>query len=471
MAGATNTAPRHSIAEAFAAVLTADVVSDAADLRQALSGDIAAQAPRPADVIIAPRREDDVVVLVETARQLGVALYPRGGGYSYTAGFRPDAAATAIVDMRNLRGVDIGEGCVRVAAGETWAAVYDALKAHKLRVPSFGPLSGLAATIGGSLAQNGGFFGTASYGAYTDGTLLGSTIIDGRAERVVFTDADTDGFDWPQPLGGDCGAFGIRTAAELRTIDLPACEAFASFHFSSQAEGMAGLVAVAGIGGIAEAYLFDPGTHANLAATGFSIIESAGIASDIIGSRGSLLQRFSGLFRTARAGKAFVADLAYSLHIAFEGDRDDVDAAQEETAHRLRALGAEIIPDVIPRVTRAKPFRQIKAVLGPAGERWLPVHGIVGKQDAPAVAQKLRSCLNDHADVLRQHGVRVVVLATCSKDNIIIEPQFFWRELARSDATPFGSAQAVGCIRWRTGRCGRARCRPHAPRHLDRGAQ
>ena len=423
----TSASARASIADAFAAVLDATSVRQDENTCTALSGDIYGPAPRSADVVLAPKTQAEVVAVVETARRLAVALFPRGGGYSYTGGYRPEAEASAIVDMRQMRGATIGDGFVTAAAGTTWGDLYAMLNSKGLRVPSFGPLSGHAATVGGSLAQNGSFFGAAAHGSYADETAFSSTMVDGTGAVVTVTRDDmTDGTAWPQPLAGDCGAFGIRTTARLATIPRPTHEAFASFHFASSAEAIQALVAMAELPGLSDAYLFDPGTHANLVATGFSLIESAAIATDLATSHGSWWDRLGGLVRAARAGKAFVADLAYSLHLTFEGAAAEINEARSEALRRLASMHPEIIPDVIPRATRAKPFRPIKAVLGPAGERWLPLHGVFPKALAPVAVAAVERCLAEHAVMMTQLQIRAVVLAVCVKDSIIVEPQLFW---------------------------------------------
>ena len=51
------------------------------------------------------------------------------------------------------------------------------------------------------------------------------------------------------------------------------------------------------------------------------------------------------------------------------------------TAERIRRIGRDAggkeVENTIPTVTRAHPFGPLNSMIGPAGERWLPVHGLL----------------------------------------------------------------------------------------------
>jgi FAD/FMN-containing dehydrogenase len=417
------------VAAAFRAALPALRIDADADDCAVLSADIAAPAAHPAGAVLHPASQEDVERIVRIARREGIALHPRGGGWSYTSAYTPGAAPSALVDSGLLQGIAIDReaATVTAGAGTRWVDLHAALEAAGLRAASFGPLSGHGATIGGSAAQNGGFFGAAGHGAMGDGAICGGTIVTGAGEPYALSDADRmEGHAAPQPLVGDCGAFGVRTDVTLRTIPTPETTRFASFDFPDGAAAVEVLTRLVGRPHLGEAYVFDPGTHRNLAQGGFSVIESAGLAGDLLGARGSLLGRLGGLIRTARAGKAFVADLSWSLHLSFDGTAAAVASAAADAVRLAHEAGGEIVPDVIPRVTRARPFRRIKALLGPGGETWLPVHGVFAPAQAPAALAAVRHALDEAGADMRDHGVRATVLLTLMGARVIIEPQLFW---------------------------------------------
>ncbi len=417
------------IAAVFRAALPALAVSDGAEECATLSADIAGPAAAPASAILRPASEDEVVELVRVARREGIALHPRGGGWSYTGGYAPRGPAAALVDASLLRGIaiDRAAGTVTAGAGVTWADLHAALDAEGLCAPSFGPLSGIGATVGGGAAQNGGFFGAAGHGALGDGTIRGGTLVDGTATlQRLGPDDRIDGGLAPQPLVGDCGAFGIRTSVTLRVIPTPATTDFASFHFATGEAAFGVLASLAGLPGLGEACVFDPGTHRNLARTGFSVIESAALASDLLRAKGGVFGRIGGLIRTARAGKAFVGDLAWSLHVSVDGEPDEVADTLAEIARRAAQAGAEMIPDIIPRVTRARPFRRINALLGPDGEIWLPVHGVFPPARIAEALAAVQRELAASSDTMSALGLRAVILGVLMGGRVIIEPQLFW---------------------------------------------
>ena len=155
------------IAQLFRAALTADRVSDDDAKRRLLASDIGADAVQLPACVLAPRDGADVVALVQAAGREGVALHPRGGGWSYTGGYAPQSGHSAIVDMSGVGGIaiDPANGTVEAGAGVTWGELDDVLEQQGLRIPSFGPLSGIGAQVGATVAQNGGFFGAAAHGA------------------------------------------------------------------------------------------------------------------------------------------------------------------------------------------------------------------------------------------------------------------------------------------------------------------
>lgn len=418
------------------------------------SRDIADGGNAIAAAILQPQNEDEVGAIIAVARREGCALFPRGGGWSYSGGYTPSRSPAAIVDttrLQTLAGED-GTSRVTVGAGVTWGRLYDALDAAGLRVPSFGPLSGIGATVGGLVAQNGGFFGAASHGPIADGGLISSTLIAGSGEKVELSTADrADGSMAPQPFAGDCGAFGIRTAVTLTTMPRPANVLFASFAFSNGAETLAVLGSLAGLAGLGEAFVFDPGTHANLARSGFSLGESASIAGDLLAAGKGPLGGIGDVMRAARWSKAEIGDIAWSLHVSVEGDAEVTRMTLADIEARAIAGGGKPIPDVIPRVTRARPFRRIKALLGPDGELWLPAHGVFAPDSAQAALRAVDSAFADHAAIMRDHGIRAAVLATLMGDRIVVEPQLFWpdclsplhRHLCQPDQiAAFGARQA-----------------------------
>ena len=69
------------------------------------------------------------------------------------------------------------------------------------------------------------------------------------------------------------------------------------------------------------------------------------------------------------------------------------------------------------------------SILGPAGERWAPVHGIASLAAAPQVFEDVAAVFADMADLLAQAGISAGYLYTSLSTNaLIIEPVFYWPE-------------------------------------------
>lgn len=438
----------------FRDILPPDRVSNDEGARRISASDIAFEAEYLPACVLRPHTEQEVATLVCAARAAGIALHPRGGGWSYTAAYAPQSENSAMVDMANVGGivVDAGRGTATVGAGVTWAALDDALKAQGLRAPSFGPLSGIGAQIGATTAQDGGFFGAADYGPVGQNSIAAVTLVDGRGERRHLTQADRhDAVLSPQPLAGDCGAFGIKTTVTLNVIPRPLTTLFASFSFRDGDATIRAMAALAGLPGLGELFAFDEGVHQNLAATGFTVLEAAGLAGDLLGARGRWTDRLGGLIRTARAGRAHLSEVPWSLHLSIDGSEAQAEETRAEAARRIASFDGEAIPDVIPRVTRAKPFRPIKALVTPLGERWLPSHGLIAPQAAPSLLAALQAVLTASAGERMPHRTRAGFLIALLGPRITIEPQLYWpdalsdytRAMAQPDqVTEFGASPA-----------------------------
>ena len=117
----------------------------------------------PAAVAI-PENQDDVVALVQQARESKLALIPRGAGSGMPGG---NVGNGVIVDLSTGFShlvVDPDSRRARAGASVTWAEVNDAAKPYGLRLPP-DPSSGAFATSGGMVATNAAGPRTVRYGS------------------------------------------------------------------------------------------------------------------------------------------------------------------------------------------------------------------------------------------------------------------------------------------------------------------
>ena len=412
----------------------ANVIDDAAE-RAYYAHDIAGPPPHPAALVVRPPSADATVACVAKITDAGYALTVRGGGHSYTGGYGPTRPRTVILDMSGLDQVveiDEADGWVTAEAGCTWSTLFDALAAVGRRTPFFGPLSGIVATVGGAASQNAAFFGSARYGPMSESVLgLDVARADGRLIRLGRVGEGGFARDFgPDAIGlflGDCGAFGVKLRVTMRTIPAPAAVRFASFAFESFEGVIDAQIALAGVDAVAESYGFDAGTHDNLRRAGFSIGEGAAALQSVARAEGGIARGFAAAVRTAAGARRAVGETHNSLHVVIESASEEaVYAAADAVVACTSRHGGTEVPDTIPRITRSRPFRPLKALLGPEGEAWLPMHGLLPRSRVRDAMRAAEDCLAAHEAEMRTLGIRVARLSTMVGDRLLLEPQFFW---------------------------------------------
>lgn len=416
-----------------------DQLKDDQGSREFMSQDIWAKGAT-ADFVATPETIEDMQTAIQAAHEKGISLNPRGGGYSYTKGYTPDRENVGILDMSNLNKVveiNTDDMYVTVQAGVTWAQLYEALKPHGVRTPFWGPLSGIGSTIGGGLSQNNAFFGAGKYGT-TGESLLSIAVILADGTLVKTGTAGTKngkpfwryyGPDLTGLFCGDAGALGYKAEATFRLIPLPKAEETASFEFETRdacADAMAQMMRE----DIAcEIFGFDPNlTKVRLARA--SLVSDAKALTNVMKSQGSLLKGLREGAKVALAGRGFMDKVDYSLHICVEGRsergvKEDIQVLKDIAA----SLGAKEIENSIPKIIRANPFGPMNNILGPQGERWVPIHGIVPVSEGAETWAEIEAGFDTISDELETHDILTGFLITSlGTTGYLIEPVFIWPE-------------------------------------------
>jgi len=424
--------------------LGAEAVSADDDVRAFMSQDIWAVG-ETAVAVLTPRTVDEMAEVVRVAHERGLILNPRGGGMSYTKGYTPDRENVAILDLSKMDGiVEINEAdmTVTVQAGCTWQTLYEALASKGLRTPFWGPLSGISSTIGGGLSQNNAFFGASLYGGsvqsvtsltvvLADGTVIktGTAGMKGAKPFYRFYGPDLTGL-----FLGDAGALAFKAEATLRLIPLPESEDWASFEWPLGPEGRdawANCMAEMGRLGLAcELFAFDPNLQ-RVRMKRASLLSDAGALKNVITKqKGGLLKGLKEGAKVALAGRGFMDDVAYSIHWVIEGHCDGEVSAKMQTLKAIAEKhGGKMIENSIPKIIRANPFTPLNNILGPQGERWVPIHGIVSMGDGPACLKAIDEMfggMSERFDALEvQYGY---LLTTLQNQGYLVEPVFIWPE-------------------------------------------
>ncbi len=423
---------------AFAAIVgAANVSADPAKLALH-SEDIWARAPAPVALVVAPGDVDELSAVIRAAHAAGLAVAPRGAGASYTSAYVPAAAATISLDMTRMNAVlDVNPGdmTVTVQGGCTWAALNSALAPLKLRTPFWGPMSGLVSTIGGGLSQLNAMFGAARYGTSSE-SVVGLTVVLGNGE-VLRTGAGAAGRPFYRHYGpdlaglfcGDAGVLGIKAEITLRLMRAPAFEDYVSFAFKSSRALMLAMAEVARAGIACETCAFDPGLTA-VRMKRASLAEDVGTLARVVAKESNVFKGIRQAAKIALAGRDIMAADDFSLHIVAEGRSAAAVAADVAEARRIAAAneGREI-ENSIARLIRVTPFPPLNSILGPAGERWAPVHGLAPLSAAPDILAEIEGVFAARKIELDAAGVHAGYLFTTMETNaIIIEPVFYWPE-------------------------------------------
>lgn len=421
-------------------ILGAEHVTTDPDRIALFSQDVYSRSEHDAAVIAAPANTDELSRVMKEVAATGAPVIARGGGMSYTGGYLPAAPGAVMIDTRRMNRIltiDAENMFVTVEAGCSWAALYEALKKKGLRAPFWGPLSGLASTIGGGLSQNNAFFGAGAHGPTSDSVtslrvvLADGTVIDtgSASTRDALPFFRHYGPDLAGLFLGDTGALGVKAEATFRLMPMPEAEGYASFAFTTR-EAAANAISDFSRQGIGcEVFGFDPNLQ-RVRMKRASLAQDIKSLTSVVRGRKGLLSGVKEAAKIAVAGRHFVSDDDYSVHVVCEGRSGAAVEADLAAARRIaeRHDGREV-ENTIPKVVRANPFTPLNNMIGPEGERWAPVHGIVPHAKAPVVWREIDQYFHSMSDRFEKHGVTTgYLVTTISTNGFLIEPVFYWPE-------------------------------------------
>ena len=366
---------------------------------------------------------------VAEAHRRGLTVVPRGGGMSYTGGYLADEGAL-LVDTGALDAVvaiDEANAVVTVEAGCTWAKLYAALHPRGLRTPLWGTLSGVKATVGGGMSQNGLFWGSRG----------GSIAASALSFDVVLADGTllTTGHDVLRPFGpdltglfaADCGAFGIKARVTMPLVPEADALGYGSFAFDAPAQFAAATSAIARAGLASECFGFDPFLQAQRMKRE-SLTTDAKALVGMMKAQGGFWKGLKEGAKVVAAGRNFLDEARFSIHCITEGRSQaaaDADLAAVRTI--VAANGGREVEHTIPKVLRANPFPPVNSMLGPAGERWVPVHGIVSHDRAVATIEAIIALYAAHETAMAEHAIGAgYMFVAAGRTGFLIEPVFFW---------------------------------------------
>ncbi|MGK0498935.1 MAG: FAD/FMN-containing dehydrogenase [Oceanicoccus sp.] len=388
--------------------------------------------------VVQPDNIEQLSTIVAAVTGAGHALIARGGGMSYTQGYTPEEEGTVIVDclrMNRIVEINCEDMYVTVEAGCTWKSLYQELKGSGVRTPYWGPLSGIKATIGGSISQNSVFWGGGTHGSAVDSvTSMDVVIADGS---IISTGSAAQknarpyfrhfGPDLTGLFSCDCGALGVKATVTLRLVPELHALRYAAFDFDDHKGLLAAMNEVSRQSLASECFGFDP-TLTEMRAQRDSLINDAKAFAGVLKNSSSLMSAVKDGAKIALAGRRFMKDLSWPMYVVIE---QRIDAAAEDALQQVLAIGKKHggreVESSIPKIIRANPFGTLNNMIGPGGERWVPVHGLVPLSRGQELTEKVQAIFDSHEDLISKHTISTGFLYNNVSTNCLaLEPVFFW---------------------------------------------
>ncbi len=366
-------------------------------------------------LVIRPKSIEQLQIVVVEVSKLKLPISIRGGGASYTDGYSSNKKGFVLLDLRLLsRIVEINEqdGFVTVEAGTTWAELKKQLDLRGLRTPFWGPFSGLKATVGGSMSQNTISHGSGKHGISAQSAISMDVVLS-NGEMLSTGSASTGAKPFLRYFGpdltglftGDCGSLGIKariTLPLLKKLKAHRTISFSFADFAAMHESMRR---------ISQEQLED--THfaldGALSQGQIARQENAGqiikIAWAILNSSPSYWEGVKQLIKSASSAKKAITSSPYMTHYIVEGIND---AEVKARLSRLREINTDLgheIPATVPSIVRGMPFAEFFNTLGPNGERWVPLHGILSHSKVPAFHKALEALYQANKEKMDSLGI------------------------------------------------------------------
>ncbi len=285
------------------------------EARELYGQDVSGDA-HPVAGVVRPHCTEDLLAVMGFARDGGWVLAPRGGGMSYSSGYVCPNERTLCLDMAAMDAVveiNAEDMYVTVEAGCTWLKLHEALKPLGLRTPFWGTLSGIKATVGGSLSQNSLFWGSGRHGSAADSVIgfeialangdLLRTGAGAQAEALPFF--RHYGPDLTGLFTCDAGALGIKATVTLKLLPAGLGRAGASFDFKTAPPLIAAMSEVARRGLADACFAFDPVLQSQRMKRE-SLLSDVKVLGKVVAGQGGLVRGVREGVRVAAAGREFM---------------------------------------------------------------------------------------------------------------------------------------------------------------------
>ena len=385
--------------------------------------------------VVRPKNKEELAAAVAAATSQNITVIPRGGGMSYTGGYISNEPGAILFDLAAMdRILDINETdmTVTVEAGCTWAKLYEALQPKGLRTPFWGTLSGLKATVGGGMSQNCLFWGSGRYGTAAQSCVAMEIVLaNGSILKTGSVFTRPYGPDLTGLFLADTGALGMKATVTMRLIQEAEAHGYASFTFETYEDTLKAAAEIERSGIATECFGFDPSLNA-IRMKRESLSSDVKSLGKMMKKQGSVWGAIKEGAKVVTAGRNFMDEAKFSLHVLTEGR---IQAAADDDLARARKIalanGATETENTIPKIIRANPFGPLNSMLGPEGQRWAPIHGLLPHSKAVACYKAIEALFEQHRAEMDALGIFTGTLVSAvSGSGMIIEPCLYWPDAA-----------------------------------------
>jgi len=388
-------------------------------------------------VVLRPTTVEQVQETLRLAQSHQLDVMIRGGGASYTDGFLARDAQCLLLDLSGLdRIVEINEtdAYVTVEAGVSWAALGEALAAKGWRTPFRGPFSGMHATVGGSMSQNSLSHGSGAHGISAQSALSfdvvladGTVLSTGSAAAAAGPFARYFGPDMTGLFTGDCGTLGVKVRVSLPLLRARPAHRVVSFAFPDFGALHEAMRLIAAEQLEETQFALDQALSQGQIARQDRAGDKLKMAWSLLTSAPSFAKGLSQLMRAGISARSDIENSAFMAHYIIEGVDDSEARAR---LHRIRELatphGGEIAATV-PALVRDMPFAPFFNTLGPGGERWVPLHGVLPHSRTPLFHAALERFYAERREQMEALGIWTGgMFATVGSSGFLYEIAMYW---------------------------------------------
>ena len=395
------------------------------------SGDVPVAAVKPNTI-------EGLAAAVRIAYELQLVIVPRGGGASYSDGYVNHGQQYLLIDPRDLSSIVVNDedATVTVGGGVTWAALKQVLDEKGWRTPFWGPFSGIVATVGGSVSQHAVSHGSGAHGISAP-SVLGMDIVLANGEILSTGAAAANGapgvrYAGPDLTGlftGDCGAFGLKASVTMPLLRQKPAFRAASFSFQDFNALHSAMRAGALEGLDDEHFALDAALSQGQLGKEKNAARFTEVVKTVMQTHG-LVGGVAQLIKMAFGGTRAIEAAEYACHYIVEGANDiEAKAKLNRLRSIMTSLGSEM-SNAVPTVVRGMPFAPLFNTLGPKGERWVPLHGIMSHTAAKEFHPALMGFFETRAEQMKEFGIWYgTMFSSIGSSGFLYEIALYWPDV------------------------------------------